>query len=87
MSETPCADLTDVTLADEDTNSILSDKANRAFQGNVAIQVTPGGQSSNHYKWRHLVAEFVTIAINATWCVTFQNGPNLVLERCFSFPL
>ena len=31
-----CADLTDVTLADEDTNSTLTDNANRAFQGNVA---------------------------------------------------
>ena len=32
------ADLTDVTLADEDTNSILTDNANRAIQGNVAMQ-------------------------------------------------
>ena len=32
-----CADLTDVTLADEDINSILTDNANRAFQGNVAM--------------------------------------------------
>ena len=31
-----CADLTDVTLADEDTNSILTDNANRAIQGNVS---------------------------------------------------
>ena len=39
------ADLTDVTLADEDTNSILTDNANRAIHGNVAMQVTqPGGQ-------------------------------------------
>ena len=29
-------DLTDVTLADEDTNSILTDNANRAIQVNVA---------------------------------------------------
>ena len=29
-----CVDLTDVTLADEDTNSILTDNANRAIQGN-----------------------------------------------------
>ena len=40
--------LTDVTLADEDTNSILADNANRAIQGNVAMQVTQvapsGGQ-------------------------------------------
>ena len=33
-----CKDLTDVTLADEDTNSILTDNANRAIQGNVAMQ-------------------------------------------------
>ena len=37
------ADLTDVTLADEDTNSILTDNANRAFQRNVAKQVTQAG--------------------------------------------
>ena len=37
---TPCVDLTDVTLADEDTNSKLTDNANRAFQGNVAMRVT-----------------------------------------------
>ena len=40
LTPTPFADLTDVTLADEDTNSILTDNANRAFQGNVAMQVT-----------------------------------------------
>ena len=34
------ADLTDVTLVDEDTKSILTDNANRAIQGNVAIHVT-----------------------------------------------
>ena len=38
-----CADLTDVTLADEDTNPILTDNANRAFQCNVAKQVTQAG--------------------------------------------
>ena len=38
-----CADLTDVTLADEDTNSILTDNANRAIQGNVAMEVTQPG--------------------------------------------
>ena len=44
-----CADFTDVTLADEDTNSILTDNANRAYQGNVAMRVTqPGGQRWNH---------------------------------------
>ena len=34
-----CADLTDVTLADEDTNSILADNAKRAIQGIEAMQV------------------------------------------------
>ena len=34
----PFADLTAVTLADKDTNSILTDNANRAIQGNVAMQ-------------------------------------------------
>ena len=29
-----------MTLADEDTNSILTDNANRAIQGNVAMHVT-----------------------------------------------
>ena len=36
----PCADLTDVTLVDEDTKSILTDNANRAIQGNQAMHVT-----------------------------------------------
>ena len=38
VRQTPCVNLTDVTLADEDTNSILTDNANRAIQGNVALQ-------------------------------------------------
>ena len=40
VSPTPCVDLTDVTLADEDTNPILTDDANRAIHNNVATQVT-----------------------------------------------
>ena len=44
VSERPCVDLTDVTLADEDTNSILTDdNVNRAIQGNMALQVTQPG--------------------------------------------
>ena len=39
MSERGFADLTDVTLADEDTNSILTDNAKREIQGNEAMQV------------------------------------------------
>ena len=37
------ADLTDVTLADEDSNSIPTDDVNRAILGNVAMQVAPSG--------------------------------------------
>ena len=37
-----------MTLADEDTNSILTDNADRAIQGNVAMEVTqPGGKICN----------------------------------------
>ena len=44
VSETPSANLTDVTLADEDTNSILTDdKNNRTIQGNVAMQIIQSG--------------------------------------------
>ena len=32
-----------MTLADEDTNSTLTDNVNRAIQGNVAMQVTQSG--------------------------------------------
>ena len=42
------ADLTDVTLADEDSNSIPTDDVNRAIPGNVAMQVAPSdGQHWN----------------------------------------
>ena len=37
------ADLTDVTLADEDSNSIPTDDVNKAILGNVATQVMPPG--------------------------------------------
>ena len=37
------ADLTDVTLADEDSNSISTDDVNRAILGNVEMQVAPSG--------------------------------------------
>ena len=43
LTQTPFADLTDVTLADEDTNPILTDNANRTFHGNEAMQVTQPG--------------------------------------------
>ena len=56
-----CADLTDVTLADEDTNSILTDNANRPIQGNVAMQ------------WCNLVANFWTNASNASGAIWWAN--------------
>ena len=43
QTKRPSVNLTDVTLADEDTNSILTDKVNRAIQCNVAMQVAPSG--------------------------------------------
>ena len=46
LTTRPCADLTDVTLADEDGNSKPADYVNRAILGNVAMQVAPpGGQN------------------------------------------
>ena len=39
VSKRRCGNLTDVTQADEDTNSILTDKVNRTIQGNVAMQL------------------------------------------------
>ena len=48
LTPRPCADLTDVTLADEDTKSIPTDNAKRAIKGNVAMHVRqPGGQLWN----------------------------------------
>ena len=46
VTERLFADLTDVTLADEDINSTPADDVNRAILGNVAMQVAPpGGQN------------------------------------------
>ena len=45
LSEPPFANLTDVTLADEDSNSTPADDVNRAILGNVAMQMTqPDGK-------------------------------------------
>ena len=40
LTEGPSVNLTDVTLVDEDSKSILTDNANRAIQGNQAMHVT-----------------------------------------------
>ena len=72
LTGTPFADLTDVTLAIEDINSILTDNANRAIQGKVAIQVTqPGWKICNKCKWGHLVAK-ATNAGGAIWWPNLQ---------------
>ena len=38
-----CADLTDVTLTDEDSSSMPTDDVNRVILGNVAMQTAPPG--------------------------------------------
>ena len=64
LTPRPFADFTDVTLADEDTNSILADNDIRAIQDNVAMQVAPPDvKMLNQYKWRHLVTKFGSNAV------------------------
>ena len=51
----------------KDTNSILTDAANRAIKGNGTMQVSPPGcQNWNQCKWRHLVAKFLVIGKSQT---------------------
>ena len=51
MSERGFANFTDVTLADQATNSMQADNANMAIQGNVAMKVTQSsGQLWNQCK-------------------------------------
>ena len=50
-------DLTDVTLADEDTKSKLTDNAKRAIQGNEAMQVMQTGDQ----------CKFTPIGSGASW--------------------
>ena len=72
LSERPFADLTDVTLAGEDTNSILTDNPNRAIQGNVAMQVMqPDDQLWNQSKWRQLIEAMQVVPLGGpicNWC-------------------
>ena len=59
VSKRHCANLTDVTLADQATNSIQADNANMAIQGNVAMKVTQSdGQLWNQCKRRHPLTKF-----------------------------
>ena len=52
LTPTPFADLTDVTLADEDSNLIPTDDVHRAILGNVPIQVAPFGARQVEKKLR-----------------------------------
>ena len=54
-----------MTLVDEDTKSVLTDNANRAIQGNVAMHV-------NHPV--DLVVKFQTNASSAIWMAKFANN-------------
>ena len=65
----PCSwDITDVTLVDDDSGSILADEANRAILDNMGNQAGPGGGWICHKcKWYHLVAKFSAKAGGATW--------------------
>ena len=71
---TPLWNLTDVTLVDEDTNSILTDNANRAIQanalqcGNAVNQYA--GQLCEQCKWCHLMTKFWT---NASCAICWPN--------------
>ena len=51
-------ELTEMTLADGDTKSMLTDNAKRAIQGNVTMHVTHPG---------NLVVKFRTNASSAIW--------------------
>ena len=49
-------------MANEDTNSIQADNANKAFQSNMAMQVTqPGNQLWNQMQGRHLMTKFMNL--------------------------
>ena len=61
-------DLHDVTLADEDSNSIPTDDVNKTILANVAMQVAPlGGQTCNCHKKPQLLAKSTTNACSAIW--------------------
>ena len=90
LTDTTFWDLTDVTLADQDTNSILTEKANRAIQGNVAMQTTQsGGQLWNQChtcftcKWQ-VAQSSGQIHKEIKWCqvmVKFRTNPSGTMCR------
>ena len=96
VTRTFCEDLTDMTLAYEDINSIPTDDTNRQC-GNVSgttcwpnlqlMQETPTfGQTFKQCKWRILVTKFWTNVNIANWCITkkYVCWP-LWLEKAFIY--
>ena len=65
-------DLAHMTLIDEKTKLILTADANKEIPINMTMHVAPpGGQISYLYKWRHLVAKFLTYTSGANWLPNF----------------
>ena len=77
-----------MTLADEDTNSILTDNANRAFQGNVAT-LEPSNASGAIW-WPNLELMQVAPSGGQSWNVTciawFQSWPPGCVTRIATLP-
>ena len=75
------ADLTDVTLAAEDTNSILTDNANMAFQGKVAMRVTqPSGQL-----WNQAMQVNRSTSQNDYLKVVRKTSHKIIIQNCCFF--
>ena len=50
VSHSCLVDLTDVSLVDEDADSILADDTNRAIPGNLEMQVAPLGDQISGFQ-------------------------------------
>ena len=62
-----------MTLADEDTNLILTNNADRAIEGNNDMQLTqPGGKSFHVCQWRQVVAKSGTNTSDRTCWLNFE---------------
>ena len=63
-----------MTLADEYTNSILTDNANRALQGNVAMRVIMSiGQFQAMHYGASLLTNLLSFGEDSSHCL--QSGP------------
>ena len=59
LREREMFNFTDVPLADEDTNAMLTDNLKPKWRDRAS--------DANLYKWRHLIVEFGTITIVISW--------------------